>query len=301
MQATQYIWKNGELINWNDATTHVLTHALHYASGVFEGIRAYKTEKGSAVFRLNEHIDRLIFSANALKLHLPYSREELINASIKTISENGLDEGYIRPLVYNGYGALGVGTQNPTEVIIACWDWPKYHATDGGLDVKTSSYIRIHPKSTVVGAKICGHYINGLLALQEIQGTKYHEALMLDAEGFVSECSSANIFIVKDGVIYTPGLGTILPGITRDFVIKLANDLGYKVVETRFTRDEIYNSDETFFTGTAVEVTVMRSLDDKIIGQDGVNPVANKIKEAFKKVVTGQDDRYSDYLTYYTK
>ena len=297
MDATKFIWVNGKLTNWADANIHVLAHTLHYAGGVFEGIRAYKTATGTAIFRLEEHVERLMFSANCVKLKLNYTKDELIDAIINIIAVNNLESGYIRPLVYNGYGEMGVGVENSTEVVIACWEWSKYHKYDTGLDIKTSSYIRIHPKSTIVEAKICGHYLNGVLALQELDGTKYHDALMLDADGFVSECSSANIFLVKDRVIYTPCLGTILPGITRDFVIKLANDLGYKVVERKITRDEVYNADEAFFTGTAVEITYIRSLDDKVIGIEGDNPISKHLNDKFCSVVSGKSAQYAKYLT----
>lgn len=298
MQETDFIWSNGQLLNWNEASAHMLSHTLHYGSGVFEGIRAYNTDNGTAVFRLEEHIERLIFSANSMKLKLQYSKEQLIESVLQTLQANGLTEGYIRPLVFNGYGEMGIGAINKVEVIIACWPWPKYHEITTGLDVKTSKYRRIHQQSSIVEAKICGHYVNSILALQEIQGTKYHEALMLDTDGFVSECSAANIFIVKNNIIYTPGLGSILPGITRDFVIKLATDLGYKVIEQTLTLDDVYNADESFFTGTAVEVTLIRSLDDKLIGLDGVNPVAEIIKDGFAEAVYGKTPHYNQYLTY---
>ena len=201
---------------------------------------------------------------------------------------------------YNGYGNLGVGAKNKAETIIACWKWDKYHGDTHqyGLDVKTSSYIRIHPKSTIVDAKICGHYVNGLLALQELEDTHYHEALMLDADGYVSECSSANIFVVKDNIIYTPKLGTILPGITRDFVIKLAKDLDIKVEECNLKPTDVMNANEVFFTGTAVELTQMRSLDDVIIGNSKDYPIFNQLKDEFQKTVRGCNHKYNHYLTY---
>jgi branched-chain amino acid aminotransferase len=298
MQETQYIWLDGKLVDWNKSTCHVLTHTLHYGSGVYEGIRVYKTSRGPAIFRLTEHVERLLFSAQSIKLNHGYSKDELAKAIIETVAANKLEEGYIRPLIFNGYGEMGVGSKNPVSVMVACWPWPRYHESAvNGLNVKTSSYIRIHPRSTIVEAKICGHYTNGILALQELEGTHYHEALMLDVDGFVSECSSANVFMVKDNIIYTPQLGTILPGITRDFVIKLATDYGYQVIENMFKPEAIKTADEAFFTGTAVETTLIRSLDDTIIGIEGSNPVFQYIKAGFAAVVRGETERYHNYLT----
>jgi branched-chain amino acid aminotransferase len=300
MQETKYIWRNGKLIPWADATVHVLTHTLHYGSGVFEGIRVYKTKTGSAIFRLEEHIDRLIFSANTINIEVSYTKEELIEAVKELVIANELEEGYIRPFVFSGYGELGIHSScfNPTEVAIACWPWGVYHSGSSlGLDVKTSSYIRLHPKSTVVEAKICGHYVNSLLAVLEIRGTKYQEVLMLDYEGYVSEGSSVNIFIVKDNIIYTPQLGTILSGITRDFVITLAKDLGFSVIEKQILPQELYDADEAFFVGTAAEVTYIHSLDDKIIGKEGYQPVASKIKKQYHQAIRGELEAYHCYLT----
>ena len=300
MNATAYIWINGEFIEWSNATTHTLSHGLHYGSGVYDGIRAYKTKDNTAIFRLDEHVERFIFSSNTIKLKHGYTKEEIKQAIIDTIKINNLDEAYIRTLSYNGYGTLGVGVKNKTETVIACWKWDKYHGNTHphGLDVKTSSYIRIHPKSTIVDAKICGHYVNGMLALQELDDTHYHEALMLDADGYVSECSSANIFVIKDNIIYTPKLGTILPGITRDFVIKLARDLDIKIQECNLTPTDVKNADEVFFTGTAVELTQMRSLDDVIIGNSKDYPIFNKLKDEFQQTVRGYNHKYKHYITY---
>ncbi len=300
MDATAYIWINGEFIEWSNATTHTLSHGLHYGSGVYDGIRAYKTKDNTAIFRLDEHVERFIFSSNAIKLKHGYAFDEIKQAIINTIKVNNLDEAYIRTLSYNGYGTLGVGVKNKTETVIACWKWGKYHGNTHphGLDVKTSSYIRIHPKSTIVDAKICGHYVNGMLALQELDDTHYHEALMLDADGYVSECSSANIFVIKDNIIYTPKLGTILPGITRDFVIKLARDLHIKIQECNLTPIDVKNANEVFFTGTAVELTQMRSLDDVIIGNSKDYPIFNKLKDEFQQTVRGSNHKYNHYLTY---
>lgn len=299
MQATKYIWQNGNIVKWDDAKTHVLSHALHYGSGVYEGIRVYQGSKNSAIFCLDEHVERLLSSAKALDFDLPYSHKDIFNAIKITIELNGLSEGYIRPLIYSGYNELGISAKNnPVEMIIACWPWPKYH-TNGSLDVKLSNYIRIHPRSTKVDAKISGHYVNSLMAILEIKNTHYHEVLLLDDNGYISEASSANIFIVKNNILYTPKLGTILPGITRNVVIQVARDLGYEVVETNLVVDDLLNADEAFFTGTAVEVISIRSLDDKIIGSANINPVTNILKNKYLSIVKGNCiDQYSHLLTH---
>lgn len=297
MQATKYIWQNGNIVKWDDAKTHVLSHGLHYGSGVYEGIRVYQGVKESAIFCLEEHVERLINSAKALDFDLPYSYRDIINAIKITIEINGLNEGYIRPLIYSGYNQLGISAKNnPVEMIIACWPWPKYHA-HSALDVKLSSYIRIHPKSTKVDAKIAGHYVNSLMATLEIKNTHYHEVLLLDDQDYISEASSANIFIIKDQVLYTPKLGTILPGITRDVVIKIAGDMGYNVIETNLIVDDLLNADEAFFTGTAVEVTSIRSLDDKLIGEADSHPITDILKNKYLSLVKGDCMEYSNLLT----
>lgn len=298
METTDFIWFNGKFVPWNDAKIHVLTHALHYGSGAFEGIRFYATSEGPAIFRLNEHVNRLIYSANALYMPLQYTREEIRTAIIETVRKNKLPEGYIRPLVFYGYSKMGVNpTGNPVDMIVACWPWGAYHGS-GNLDVKTSKYIRIHPDSTIVDAKICGHYINSMLAGLALRGTHYHEALLLDADGYVCEGSAVNFFMVKDGVIYTPTLGSILAGVTRDFIIKLAKHYDYQVVETQITVEQVYQADEAFFTGTAAEVGPIRSLDDKIIGTGEPGPITTKLKNAYQNVVHGKDEEFRQYLTY---
>jgi branched-chain amino acid aminotransferase len=297
MQKTKYIWQNGNIVKWEDATTHVLSHGLHYGSGVYEGIRVYQGLDNSAIFCLEQHLERLFYSAGALEFVIPFSIYELINAVKSIVELNDLKEGYIRPLVYSGYNQLGVSAKdNPIEVIIACWPWPTYHATNN-LDVKLSNYIRIHPKSTKVEAKISGHYVNSLLATLEIKNTHYHEVLLLDNNGYISESSSSNIFLVKDAVLYTPKLGTILPGITREIVINLAKEIGYKVIETDLLVADLLNADEAFFTGTAVEVTSVRSLDDKIIGQDNYYPITQLIKEKYQDIVKSRNKSYQKFLT----
>lgn len=297
MQATETIWKNGMLIPWAEATIHVLSHSLHYGGGAFEGIRFYKTPKGSAIFRLNEHVDRLFYSTKVLKMNLPYSKEDVMLA-IKNVAVNSnLEFGYIRPIAYYGYGKMGVNPLgNPVELVIASWPWGSYLPHDC-VDVKTSSYIRIHPDSTVVDAKLSGHYVNGILASLELQGTHYHEALLLDSHGHITEGVGENFFMVKDNVIYTPNLGGILAGITRDTVIKLARNLNVVVVETDIPLSDAYHADEAFFTGTAAEVTAIRSINDNIFGDGKMGVVTSKIKSAYLDVVQGNNLEFSEYLT----
>lgn len=298
MQATEFIWHNGKLVPWNEAKIHVLTHTLHYGGGAFEGIRTYKTEKGPAVFRLSEHIDRLFYSAESIKMAIPFSRTEVIAAVKETITLNKLDECYVRPIAFYGYGVMGVNpTGAPVELAIAVWPWGAYLPHDL-VDIKTSHYIRIHRDSSVTDAKMCGHYINSMLARLEVQGTKYHEALMLDVDGNIAEGSGENFFIVKNGVIYTPKLGNILAGITRDTVMQIAYDLEYKVEEKNLILEDAYQADEAFFTGTAAEVTPIRSLDDKVIGDGAIGPVTQSIRKTYMDAVHGKDPRYVHYLTF---
>lgn len=298
METTQTIWFNGKLIPWDDAKIHVLSHTLHYGGGAFEGIRFYKTEQGTAIFKLPEHVDRLLYSANALKMSLPYTRDEIIEA-IKTIVRiNHLEEGYVRPIAFYGYGKMGVSPiGSPVELAIACWPWGAYLPHDR-VDIKTSRYIRIHPKSTIVDAKLCGHYLNGILASLDLQGTHYHEALFLDDNGYISEGVGENFFIVKEGIISTPKPGTILAGITRATVITLAKKLGFQIIETDITLEQAYQADEAFFTGTAAEITSIRSIDDKVLGKDTIGPVTSTIKEIYLDLVHGKNPDFIDYLTF---
>jgi len=297
MQKTEFIWQNEQFIPWDDAKVHVLTHTLHYGGGAFEGIRCYQTEQGPAIFRLSEHVDRLFYSANAIGMKLPYSRSEVMDIIVELVRVNQLDHGYIRPLAYYGYGGLGVSPVNsPVELTIACWPWGAYLPHDR-VDVKTSHYIRIHPRSTVADAKLCGHYLNGILASLELKGTHYHEALFLDADGYVAEGAGENIFIVKNNTLYTPQLGSILAGITRSTMIELANHLHYPVVEETLRPHDIFQADEAFFTGTAAEVTPIRSLDDTIIGQDRLGPVTKIMKDHFNDIVHGRHAAFTQYLT----
>lgn len=297
MQKTKSIWFNGELVPWDQANVHVLTHTLHYGGGAFEGIRFYNTDKGPAIFRLKDHIDRLLFSAKTLRMELPYSCEEICEAVQEVVRVNELPAGYIRPIAYFGYGKMGVNPiGSPPQLAIACWPWGAYLPHDA-VDIKTSRFIRIHPASTQVEAKLCGHYLNGILAVLELQGTHYHEALFLDDDGFISEGAGENFFMLKDEIIYTPKLGTILAGITRSTVMEIAAKMGYKVVETNITLADAYQSDEAFFTGTAAEVTAIRSIDDKIIGNGAVGTVTATIKFAYLDIVHGKNTEYEKYLT----
>ncbi|MEK6823113.1 MAG: branched-chain amino acid transaminase, partial [Nanoarchaeota archaeon] len=254
MQATDVIWMDGAFVAWDDAKVHVISHALHYASGVFEGIRFYETPEGPAIFRLQEHIDRLFVSAKKIGMQIPFTREQLVRATVELIAKNKVGSGYIRPIAFFGYGGMGLTPKGAAiNVAIACWPWPAFLG-DKPIKVKTSSFIRIHPKSTHADAKITGHYINSLLAAQEAHAEGYDEALLLDWEGFVAEGPGENVFAVKDGVLYTPPLGAILPGITRDSVITIARDLGIEVRQMTLTPQDLRNAEELFFTGTAVEV-----------------------------------------------
>lgn len=298
MQATQEIWQNGKFVSWDDAKIHVLSHTLHYGGGAFEGIRFYKTEKGPAIFRLEEHVDRLFYSANALKIVIPYTPHEIISAIKETVKKSKLESGYIRPIAFYGLGGLRVNPiGNPVECVIACWPWGAYLPHEA-VDVKTSSYIRIHPDSTIVDAKLCGHYVNGILASLELHGTHYHEALFLDSNGYVTEGVGENFFMIKSGVVYTPKLGGILSGLTRDAIIKLLDKLNYKVVEADITLEEAYQADEAFFTGTAAEVTIIRSIDDKVLGDGIVGELTAKIKKSYLDIVHGREAEFENYLTY---
>ncbi len=298
MQTTDIIWQNGQFVPWADAKIHVLTHALHYGGGAFEGIRFYKTDKGPAIFRLDDHVQRLFYSAAALKMPLAYSKEDISQAIEAVVRLNKLEAGYVRPIVFYGYGKLGVNpVGNPVEMAIACWPWGAYLPHDS-IKIKTSSYIRIHPDSTIVDAKLCGHYVNSILASLELQGTDYHEALFLDSKGKIAEGVGENFFIVKDEVIYTPKLGTILPGITRDTVIRLASRLGFKVIETDLLLEQTFQADEAFFTGTAAEITAIYSIDDQPLKQEGIGKITAIIKNAYFDLVHGRSDWGNHYLTF---
>ena len=298
MRETRKIWMNGELVDWADATVHVGTHGLHYGTGVFEGIRAYDTERGTAVFRLTEHIERLQNSAKLLYMDLPYSRDELKAACWDLIGANGLPECYLRPIAFVGYGELGVATRdNPIEVAIMSWPWGTYLGEEGlrnGIRVRISSWERVGPNVIPHVAKATGVYLNSMLAVQEALRAGYEEAILLTHDGFVADGSGENIFIVKDGVISTPDLSaSILPGITRDAIIQIAQDLGHRVVEKQVIRTDLYLADEVFMCGTAAEVTPIREIDDHVIGPPGL--VTLELQKAYLDTVRGVDNRFAQW------
>ncbi|OGT69558.1 MAG: branched chain amino acid aminotransferase [Gammaproteobacteria bacterium RIFCSPHIGHO2_12_FULL_45_9] len=298
MRATESIWFDGKLVPWDEAKIHVLTHTLHYGGGAFEGIRFYKTPEGPAIFRLTEHVERLLYSIEVLEMPFFYEKREVITAIKEVVRANHLEEGYIRPIAFYGYGKMGVNPIGcPASFAIACWPWGAYLAHDS-VDIKTSSYIRIHPRSTKVDAKLCGHYVNSMLASLELRGTHYHEVLFLDEDGHVSEGAGENFFIVKDNVLYTPKLGTILPGITRNTIMTLTQSLGLTVQEADLKVEDVYAAEEAFFTGTAVEVTPIRSLDDHVLGGGEIGPVTQQIKSLYMDVVHGRKPEFTQYLTY---
>lgn len=295
------IWKDGELIDWRDATVHVLTHTLHYGMGVFEGVRAYKTEQGTAIFRLREHTERLFNSAKIFQLKIPFDLETVMQAQLQVVRENKLESCYLRPLVWIGDEKLGISARgNRVHIAIAGWAWGAYLGEDGlnkGIRVKTSSFTRHHVNAALVRAKACGYYINSILANQEALTDGYDEALLLDTEGYVSEGSGENVFIVKNGKIYTPDLASCLDGITRDSIVTLARDLGIEVIQKRITRDEVYCADEAFFTGTAAEVTPIRELDNRAIGDGTRGPITTKLQALFFDIVGGRAPQYNHWLT----
>ncbi len=302
LQATEKIWMNGKLILWNDAKVHVLTHTLHYSTGVFEGIRCYKTDSGSAVFRLKEHVDRLFASAHICQLDIPFTREQVSEAVLETIRVNKIEACYIRPIAYLGYGAMGIfPKENPVDLAIAVWPWGSYLGEEGlknGIRVKVSSFIRPHVNSTMVRSKTTANYANSLLAKREALKDGYDEAMLLDTDGYVAEGSGENVFIVRNGLIKTPPLTSILEGITRDTIIQLAAERGMRLVEERFTRDELYIADEAFFSGTAAEITPIREVDNRRIGAGKPGPVTRELQSAFFDIVHGKDGRHADWLTY---
>ncbi|KJK24458.1 branched-chain amino acid aminotransferase [Burkholderiaceae bacterium 16] len=295
------IWMDGKLIEWRDAKIHVLTHTLHYGMGVFEGVRAYKTPAGTAIFRLKEHTRRLFNSAKIFQMQMPFDEATLAAAQLEVVKANQLESCYIRPLVWIGSEKLGVSARgNTIHVAIAAWPWGAYLGEEGmerGIRVKTSSFTRHHVNVSLVRAKASGYYINSILANQEATSLGYDEALLLDTEGYVSEGSGENVFVVRNGVIYTPDLASCLDGITRDAILTIAHDLGIEVREKRITRDEVYCSDEAFFTGTAAEVTPIRELDDRVIGEGRRGPVTKRIQDAFFAAVSGTSEQYKHWLT----
>jgi branched-chain amino acid aminotransferase len=298
---TAKIWMDGKLVDWDHATVHVLTHTLHYGLGVFEGIRCYFTRQGPAIFRLDEHVKRLINSARIFLMDIPYSHQELNEAIIKTVQANRMKECYIRPLVYIGYGAMGLYPKdNPVNVSIAVWSWGAYLGDEGlknGIRVKTSSFIRNHVNANMTRGKVCGYYVNSQLAKKEAIACGYDEALLLDTEGYIAEGSGENIFIVRNGILKTTPLTSILEGITRDSIIEIAKDEGMEVKEERFTRDEVYIADEAFFTGTAAEITPIRELDGRVIGRGKPGRITKKLQSIFFDIVKGKNKKYNSWLT----
>ena len=295
------IWFDGKMVPWRDARVHVLTHTLHYGLGVFEGVRAYQTSEGPAIFKLQEHTDRLFNSAKILNMTIPFTKEEVNQAQIASVRDNGLNSAYLRPMAFFGAEGMGLRADNlNTHLIVAAWEWGAYMGEENlkrGIKVRTSSYTRHHVNITMTRAKANGNYINSMLALQEAISGGADEALLLDPEGYVSEGSGENFFMVKNGIIYTPELTNCLDGITRATVMQLAQEFGYEVVAKRITRDEVYVADEAFFTGTAAEVTPIRELDGREIGAGSRGPVTERLQTAYFDIVHGRDADRMDWLT----
>ena len=295
------IWFDGEWVDWREAKIHVLTHTLHYGMGVFEGVRAYQTDNGTAIFRLEEHTNRLFNSAKIMNMDIGYSKDEINQAQREAVTKNNLDSAYLRPMCF--YGSEGMGLRADglkVHTIIAAWEWGSYLGEDNmknGLRIRTSSFTRHHANIAMTKAKANGNYINSMLALQEALTDGYDEALLLDVDGFVAEGSGENIFIIRDGVIYTPDLTSALAGITRDTIVTLARDLGYKVIEKRITRDEVYCADEAFFTGTAAEVTPIRELDNRTIGTGTRGVITEKLQALYFDCVYGRNDKYKQWIS----
>ncbi|GHD68614.1 branched-chain amino acid transaminase [Jeongeupia chitinilytica] len=295
------IWYDGKLVPWREATTHVLTHTLHYGMGVFEGVRAYETDKGAAIFRLQDHTDRLFNSAKILGMAMPFGKEELNEAQLAVVRENKLASCYLRPMAFYGSGKLGVAPPaNDVHVIVAAWPWGAYLGAEGierGIRVKTSSFTRHHVNITMCKAKANGNYMNSILANTEATRDGYDEALLLDVDGYVAEGSGENIFVVRKGKLYTPDLTSCLDGITRNTVFEIATEMGLQVIEKRITRDEIYIADEAFFTGTAAEVTPIRELDNRAIGVGTRGPITAEIQKRYFDIVQGRDAKRAEWLT----
>jgi len=295
------IWLDGKMVPWRDAKIHVLTHTLHYGMGVFEGVRAYHAEQGTAIFRLEEHTDRLFRSAKILNMPMPYDKDEINAATLSAVRDNNLDSAYIRPMCFYGSEGMGLRADNlKTHVMVAAWEWGSYLGDDNmknGIKVRTSSYTRHHVNITMCKAKANGNYMNSMMALQEAMACGCDEALLLDVDGFVAEGSGENFFLVRDGIIYTPELTSALEGITRETVMQIAAECGYEVREKRITRDEVYVADEAFFTGTAAEVTPIRELDGRSIGNGGRGPVTEKLQSLYFDYVHGRKAEHQDWLS----
>jgi branched-chain amino acid aminotransferase len=299
LQTVEKIWMDGKLVNWEDAKIHILTHGLHYGSGVFEGIRAYGTKKGPAVFRLTEHIQRLFRSAKVYRMEIPFSEEELIEATKETVRVNKVTSCYIRPIVYRGYGGMGLYPMGvPVNVSIAVWPWGAYLGEEGikhGVKVKISSFRRNDPNAIPPASKACGQYLNSILAKIEVVSAGYDEAILLNSSGSVSDGSGENVFIVKNGEVITPPTSAgALEGITRDSVINIARDLNIPVVERELVRTDLYLADEVFFTGSAAEIVPIREIDDRVIGEPG--PISKQLQEVFFRTIKGKEPKYSSWL-----
>ncbi len=296
------IWMDGQMVEWRDAKIHVLTHTLHYGCGVFEGVRAYNTAQGTAIFRLEEHTQRLLNSAKILRMAIPFSKQQIMQAQIDVVRQNQLESCYLRPLSWIGDRKLGISPKgNTIHLMVAAWPWGAYLGEDGmqrGIRVKVSSYTRHHVNITMTQAKAVSNYTNSILANMEAMDDGYDEAMLLDAAGFVSEGAGENLFVIKDGVVYTPDLSAgALNGITRNTVLHICKDLGFELVQKRITRDEVYICDEAFFTGTAAEVTPIRELDRVTLGCGSRGPMTEKIQSAFFDIVNGRNPKYAHWLT----
>ena len=296
------IWYDGKMVPWREATTHVLTHTLHYGMGVFEGVRAYETADGPSIFRLQDHTDRLFRSAHILGMKMPYDKETLNEAQKAVVRDNNLKSGYLRPMAFYGAEAMGISAKTlSTHVIVAAWPWGAYlgkEALEHGIRVKTSSFTRHHVNITMCKAKANGNYMNSILAHREAEMDGYQEALLLDVEGFVAEGSGENVFIVRNGKLYTPDLTSALEGITRDTIVQLAGELGIPVIEKRITRDEVYCADEAFFTGTAAEVTPIRELDNRTIGTGDRGPITTQLQALYFDCVQGKSAAHAGWLAH---
>ncbi|EAZ99432.1 branched-chain amino acid transaminase [Marinobacter sp. ELB17] len=299
------IWLDGEMVPWREAKVHVLTHTLHYGLGCFEGVRAYNTDEGAAIFRMKDHTDRLFRSAHILNMKMPFSKDEINAAQLSAVRDNNLDEAYLRPMVFYGSEGMGLRADNlKTHVMVAAWNWPSYmspEAKELGIKVRTSSYTRHHVNITMCKAKANGNYINSMLALQEAVSSGCEEALMLDNEGYVAEGSGENVFIFRNGVLHTPELTSCLEGITRQTILDFAKELNIEVKERRITRDEVYVAEEAFFTGTAAEVLPIRELDGRAIGTGKRGPLTEKLQAMYFDAVKGKSPQHRDWLSVVNK
>ncbi|MBI5192833.1 MAG: branched-chain amino acid transaminase [Nitrospirae bacterium] len=302
LNESEKIWMDGKLVNWKDANIHVLTHTLHYGVGAFEGIRCYKTENGSAIFRLDDHVERLFASAHIMSFKIPFSMQEISEAIKEVVRVNRLEACYIRPIAFIGYGSMGIYIEdNPINVAIAAWKWGSYLGDEGlekGIRVKISSFTRHHVNISMTRAKVPGYYVNSILAKKEVKAAGYDEAVLLDPDGYVAECSGENIFVVRKGIIKTTPLTSILAGITRESIITIARDMGMTVIEERFTRDDLYIADEVFLTGTAAELTPVREVDNRVVGSGKPGPITKRLQDTFFNIVHGKEERYKDWLAY---